>query len=716
MLKKILFTIAIGFFSLTNQAQTYNFTSVDSLLNANLNSVFRNKVVCMVMHNDSLIYYYHQGADSLTTGGIASCTKTLSAALILRLVQEGTIQLDDSIAQYYPFTTALGKGAITLRQLYAHTSGLSGTTQFNANPNINLQQSADSILTKDALIYTPIGTKFRYTGEDQQVVGAAAELASGMSWDSLFAQKIAQPLGLDSTSFYLTTPTNPRIAGGINSNAADMLRFAQFILHNGKNNQGIQVVDSVLMQELWQDQTNQAQQIASPYPDSPINNNPYNASTIYYGFGTWLDIYNPTQQYQEQISAAGAFGGIIWVNRCTNMSGVFLTFPPSNYNSTYPIEFKAMDIFRNAVPSTCNNGGSTQLLTDSMQVQGITRKWFTQLPQNYNQSQQKPLVIALHGGLGTGNSFATSSGWASIADTAGFVAVFPNGAIPRGPGFVWNVYSWDSTYSFYNSYVRDDIFIDTLISKLIQQYNIDTNRIYLTGFSNGSSMVNTYAFYNTQKLAAIGAASGSFSTSLGINPYTNSYQPNSITPIWIWRGSTENQQVPGTLETRDFSDQNQKNYWIFKNQCSTIPTSNSIFTGGTYTYNDTTFTGTGCKNIVRFTSVQGQYHQFVPEYAERIWNEFFKTTVKNCNSITGINEPSNVNSISVFPNPFNSKINIQNVSNDDFFVLRNFLGQTIYYGRNIQQQDLSSLYPGIYFLSVYSKNSILLKTLKLMKQ
>ncbi len=307
----------------------------------------------MVMHNDSLIYYYNRGADSLTTGGIASCTKTFSAALMLRLVQERVIDLDDSIAQYYPYTTAIGKGAITLRQLFAHTSGLSGSTDYNANNKITLQQSADSILMVDTLLYIPIGTKFRYTGEDQQVAGAAAELAAGISWDSLFDAKIAQPLGLSSTFFSATTPSNPRVAGGIRSNAADMMRLGQFILHNGKNQQGAQVVDSVLMQELWKDQTNHALQMGSPYPYSPAANNPYNADTIYYGVGTWLDIYNPVHQYQEQISADGAFGGIIWINRCTNMTGVFMTFIPSLIASTQKIQAPAMDIFRNAVPFNC---------------------------------------------------------------------------------------------------------------------------------------------------------------------------------------------------------------------------------------------------------------------------------------------------------------------------------------------------------------------------
>jgi CubicO group peptidase (beta-lactamase class C family) len=339
---------------MTIKGQTYNFSAVDNLLNANLSTVFRNKLVCMVVQGDKLIYYYNRGgADSLTTGLIASATKTMSGTMILRLAQEGVLRLDDPIEKYYPFALALGKGKITIRQLFAHTSGLAGSTNFNSNANITLQQSADSIIRKNNLIYAPIGTKFSYTGEDQQVAGAIAELAARMRFDSLFDTKIGKPLGLRNTTFALTTPSNPRVAGGISSSATDMIRFGQFVLNNGKNNRGKRVVDSIWMQELWKDQTNRALQVSSPYPNKPTNNNPYNQDTIYYGFGSWLDIYNPMRRYQEQISADGAFGGIIWINRCTNTVGVFLTFLPSNFNATYPIQYKVMDIFRTTVPFNC---------------------------------------------------------------------------------------------------------------------------------------------------------------------------------------------------------------------------------------------------------------------------------------------------------------------------------------------------------------------------
>ena len=388
MVKKLFLSFSMLLLCLCGKSQGFNFSSVDSTLNANIGGVFHNKLVCAVLLNDSLIYYYHSGADSTTVGGIASCTKTFSAALMLRLVQEGTLSLDDSIAKYYPFATSLDKGSMTLRNLFAHVSGISGNTNYNGNAGINLQQSADSILVNDALIHTPIGTIFDYTGEDQQVAGAAAELASGVSWDSLFAAKIGAPLGLSNTNFFNTTPSNPRIAGGIRSNTIDMLKLGKFILHNGKNEQGLQVVDSTLMQELWKDQTNHALQVNSPYPYNPPNNNPYGADTIYYGVGTWLDIYNPTHQYQEQISADGAYGGIIWINRCTNMVGVFLTFLPSTVVTTAPVEAYAMDILRNSVPFNCYNTttGLNDIAGEDLSLlvypNPVHQKFIAELPQN----------------------------------------------------------------------------------------------------------------------------------------------------------------------------------------------------------------------------------------------------------------------------------------------------------------------------------------------
>jgi CubicO group peptidase (beta-lactamase class C family) len=190
---------------------------------------------------------------------------------------------------------------------------------------------------------------FKYTGVSMQIAARAAEVATGDNWNDLWTEKIKTPLGLNSTQFGVIN--NPRVAGGLASSPADIIRLARFILSNGKNTNGVQVVDSNLMQELWKDQTNKAPVIAAPYTIHPLYNNPYNADTIRYGIGTWLDIYNLIKNYQEQISGGGAFGSIMWINRCNNTCGVVFTY--STYTKVWETTFQVMDVVNSIYPNQC---------------------------------------------------------------------------------------------------------------------------------------------------------------------------------------------------------------------------------------------------------------------------------------------------------------------------------------------------------------------------
>ena len=317
-MKKLISAFMLYILFISNPTLAQTFATIDGLLTNNLSTKYAGNVVAMVMHNNSLVYYKALGGyDSLTVKPIASLTKNFSGCVILGLAQDGAFNLDDSIGMYLPYATTMGKGSSTIRQNFSHTAcwdGITGNT-YLTDPYLNMQQCVDSIITYDPIIYTP-GTMFKYTGVSMQVAARAAEIATGQNWNTLWTNKIKTPLGLTGTQFGVIT--NPRVAGGLVSTPADILKFAQFILRNGKDRNGVQVVDSIWMQEMWKDQTNMAPIIAMPYPFNPPYNNPYGADTIRYGIGTWLDIYNPKTNYQEQLSGGGAFGSIMWVNRYIN--------------------------------------------------------------------------------------------------------------------------------------------------------------------------------------------------------------------------------------------------------------------------------------------------------------------------------------------------------------------------------------------------------------
>lgn len=327
-----------------------NFSAVDAILQKNL-LLYRNAVCVMVKQNGQPIYYRGLGEyDSLSVAAVASVSKTFSGILLLALADQGLLSLDDSLGKHIPIFTQYGKGKPTIRQLFSHTSGFPGseTEDYLSSRTLTLEEVANTIAKTENFAYEP-GKGFAYGGISMQIAGRIAEVVTGKSWNQAFRQYLADPLGLSQTNFCLNSASNPRIAGGACTSPKDLMILAEFILNKGVH-QGKQIISAKMMEELWKDQTNKAPQLESPYPDNPKYNNPYGAKTIYYGIGTWQDIYNPITQYQEQISGAGAFGTYFWMDRIRNISGV--VFTSSLGALTRTTTFQIVDAIREAVSLT----------------------------------------------------------------------------------------------------------------------------------------------------------------------------------------------------------------------------------------------------------------------------------------------------------------------------------------------------------------------------
>ncbi len=114
---------------------------------------------------------------------------------------------------------------------------------------------------------------------------------------------------------------------------------------------------------------------------------------------------------------------------------------------------------------------------------------------------QVPLVVMLHGRHDSDKYAESAYHWDSTADKNGFVVVYPNGY--HG--------TWDAGLccgaSSANK-IDDAGFLTQLINDLTTQQNIDPNRIYVTGMSNGGLMAYRMACDSPLHLAAIGSVSG----------------------------------------------------------------------------------------------------------------------------------------------------------------------------------------------------------------
>jgi polyhydroxybutyrate depolymerase len=136
-------------------------------------------------------------------------------------------------------------------------------------------------------------------------------------------------------------------------------------------------------------------------------------------------------------------------------------------------------------------------INDSIQVGGIKRTFHLHVPSTYTTNQPTSLVLAFHGGGGSGAGMPGLTGLDAVADENKFIAVYPDGIEKH-----WN----DGRVE--NPQVDDVAFISALIDTLAQQYNIDPHRVYAMGISNGAIFSNKLACALSDKIAAIGAVAG----------------------------------------------------------------------------------------------------------------------------------------------------------------------------------------------------------------
>ncbi len=187
---------------------------------------------------------------------IGSITKQFTAALIMKLQEQGALHVDDSISTYLPDYKF--PSAITLRMLLTHTSGLANYTSFTQYPGwaVNGVSEATvlSSVSQVPLLFPP-GTQWSYSNINYFLLGAIIEKLSGQSYAANLEQYIFQPLGLTNTYFSVPPPAQSAIgytmnqtsvvpalvcdrstafaAGALSSNVSDLIAWDNALI-NGK--------------------------------------------------------------------------------------------------------------------------------------------------------------------------------------------------------------------------------------------------------------------------------------------------------------------------------------------------------------------------------------------------------------------------------------------------------------------------------------------------
>lgn len=137
---------------------------------------------------------------------------------------------------------------------------------------------------------------------------------------------------------------------------------------------------------------------------------------------------------------------------------------------------------------------------ETLSVQGRDRWWTQHIPPG--GAAGRPLVVALHGGGGSGVGFdeITQGQLTREARRRRWVVVFPEG-LEKG----WNDGRPPASRRDERRQAVDDVaFLDAMVDWLIAHHQVDPTRVYFTGMSNGGFMSQRYALDHADKVAAIG--------------------------------------------------------------------------------------------------------------------------------------------------------------------------------------------------------------------
>jgi polyhydroxybutyrate depolymerase len=309
---------------------------------------------------------------------------------------------------------------------------------------------------------------------------------------------------------------------------------------------------------------------------------------------------------------------------------------------------------------------SQQTITANLMHDGIEREYILYIPANYTGDEAVPLVFNFHGFTSNANQQLFYGDFRTIADTEGFIIAHPEGTLLNGSTH-WNVGGFTL-----GSTVDDVGFTEAMIDAIADSYNINLDRVYATGMSNGGYMSFLLACQLSDKIAAVASVTGS------MTPETyDACDAQHPTPILQMHGTID-AVVPYNGSTWTKSIDDVMEYWIEYNNCDPTPEIEAlpnldVLDGSTvehiiYTNNDNGVTAEHYKitggghtwpGFIFGTPGTGTNQDI--DASLEIWNFFNRYDINGLITTTNSEDISMLkpSAIQVYPNPATSSILVE---------------------------------------------------------
>lgn len=348
-------------------------------------------------------------------------------------------------------------------------------------------------------------------------------------------------------------------------------------------------------------------------------------------------------------------------------------------------------------------------INGSITHDNLERTYILHVPSSYDAANPAPLVFNLHGYGSNATQQFIYGDFRSLADTDGFLVVHPQGTLDDMNSAFWNA-NWGAA-------VDDVGFISALIDSLSASYNIDLNRVYSTGMSNGGFMSYTLACQLSDRIAAIASVTGTMTIGQACN------EPKEV-PVMQIHGTADGVVAYGGSNL-GMSIDDVIDFWVNKNGCDTNPQSTMIpdidttdaSTAEHYVYTN----GTNGSSVEFYKIIDGGHtwpgaifnigvtNQDI-NASEEIWRFFSKYTLDGL--VTSTEQNHDEPRISIQPNPATDIIQLTFDNNITEKYMLNVYDMT---GREIQrisssdntlQINVSDWMPSTYFIRLFIDNQL----------
>ena len=183
-----------------------------------------------------------------------------------------------------------------------------------------------------------------------------------------------------------------------------------------------------------------------------------------------------------------------------------------------------------SLPKNTPEGPKTYKNKMDIRIMGARRTYLVHVPPNYSPKKPLPLVVVIHGAFDTAAGMEKYSTFSDLADRESFIVMYPNGMGIFGLFQHWNAGHCCGKAA--NDDVDDVGFIAAAITDVRVRLQIDPNRIYMVGFSNGGMLAYRFAAERGDILAAVAP----LAASIGGRPSEDAPQwriPDPVKPLSV---------------------------------------------------------------------------------------------------------------------------------------------------------------------------------------